>query len=178
MDEGNQRKNISFSWEVMAVFYLSLFSRTAASVNQSGNACPMALKLIACVLLLEITTFLRECYRTLPKPSKLVRYAQPAVDPSSGRSGYFQWSESRAASRDHPPSSAGPSTAGVTGGMVAVAATAGSGGGGAVAPSAAATAGGASGGGGGPVAGVAVAPPGASSTGRRWSMAAQSIAGN
>ena len=30
----------------------------------------MALKLIACILLLEITTFLRECYRTLPRPTK------------------------------------------------------------------------------------------------------------
>lgn len=35
-----------------------------ASVNSSGNSCPMALKLIACLLLLEITTFLRECYRS------------------------------------------------------------------------------------------------------------------
>lgn len=123
----------------------------------------MALKLIACVLLLEITTFLRECYRTLPKPSKLVRYAQqPAVDdPSLGRpSGYFQWSDSRAQSRDHPPqSAAGSTTAGVTGGMVAVVASAP---GGAV-PSGTTT--------------VPAAGGGATSSGRRWSMAAQSIAG-
>ena len=32
----------------------------------------MALKLVACTLLLEITTFLREYYRSLPKPSALV----------------------------------------------------------------------------------------------------------
>ena len=30
----------------------------------------MALKLVACLLLLEITTFLRECYRTLPRPTR------------------------------------------------------------------------------------------------------------
>ncbi len=40
------------------------------SVNASGHACPHALKLIACLLLMEITTFLRECYRTLPKPCR------------------------------------------------------------------------------------------------------------
>jgi hypothetical protein len=36
----------------------------------------MALKLIACVLLLEITTFLRECYRTLPKPQTFGHHQQ------------------------------------------------------------------------------------------------------
>ena len=39
-------------------------------MNASGSGCPMALKLIACLLLLEITTFLRECYRTLPRPTR------------------------------------------------------------------------------------------------------------
>ena len=144
----------------------------AASVNQSGNACPMALKLIACVLLLEITTFLRECYRTLPKPSKLVRYAQQQqqqqhqqqqtagiIDPSIGRSTYFQWCDSRAQSRDHPVSTMNAGAAAPTGGgaasVVAVVATTG-----------------------GPQsAGPASGAPGASSSGRRWSMAAQSIAG-
>ncbi|XP_052902471.1 protein unc-80 homolog [Anopheles moucheti] len=41
------------------------------SVNPHGNDCPPALKLIACVLLLEITAFLRETYQTLPKASRL-----------------------------------------------------------------------------------------------------------
>lgn len=38
-----------------------------ASVNPNGSACPAALRLIACVLLLEITTFMRETYKSLPK---------------------------------------------------------------------------------------------------------------
>lgn len=46
-------------------------SRSTASVNPHGNDCPPALKLIACVLLLEITAFLRETYQTLPKASRL-----------------------------------------------------------------------------------------------------------
>uniref|UniRef100_A0AAG5CN78 Protein unc-80 homolog n=1 Tax=Anopheles atroparvus TaxID=41427 RepID=A0AAG5CN78_ANOAO len=41
------------------------------SVNPHGNDCPPALKLIACVLLLEITAFLRETYQTLPKASRM-----------------------------------------------------------------------------------------------------------
>ena len=39
----------------------------SASVNPNGNSCPTALRLIACVLLLEITTFMRETYKNLPK---------------------------------------------------------------------------------------------------------------
>lgn len=38
-----------------------------ASVNPNGSSCPAALRLIACVLLLEITTFMRETYKSLPK---------------------------------------------------------------------------------------------------------------
>ncbi|XP_055584997.1 protein unc-80 homolog [Uranotaenia lowii] len=41
------------------------------SVNPHGNDCPPALKLVACILLLEITGFLRETYQTLPKTSRL-----------------------------------------------------------------------------------------------------------
>lgn len=41
-----------------------------ACVNPRGNDCPPALKLIACVLLFEITAFLRETYPTIPKTSK------------------------------------------------------------------------------------------------------------
>lgn len=42
-----------------------------ASVNPHGNDCPPALKLIACLVLYEITAFLRETYQSLPKSSKL-----------------------------------------------------------------------------------------------------------
>lgn len=48
------------------------------SVNPSGNDCPPALKLIACLVLYEITAFLRETYQTLPKASKLSTKEKPA----------------------------------------------------------------------------------------------------
>lgn len=41
------------------------------SVNPRGNDCPPALKLVACIVLLEITAFLRETYQTLPKASRM-----------------------------------------------------------------------------------------------------------
>ena len=48
-----------------------------ASVAGTGKPrCPMALRLVACVLLLEITTFLREAYRALPKPHSLGYHQQ------------------------------------------------------------------------------------------------------
>ncbi|KAL0270475.1 UNVERIFIED_CONTAM: hypothetical protein PYX00_007876 [Menopon gallinae] len=51
-----------------------------ASVNFYGNECPIALRMIACILLLEITAFLRETYQLLPKSSR-----------SSGRDRPPQW---------------------------------------------------------------------------------------
>lgn len=45
-------------------------SSLSASVNPNGTSCPNALKLVACVLLLEVTTFLRETYRNLPRASR------------------------------------------------------------------------------------------------------------
>ncbi|CAF4414152.1 unnamed protein product [Rotaria socialis] len=42
-----------------------------AIVNRSGHDCPHALKLLVCLLLYEITSFLRETYETLPKLSSL-----------------------------------------------------------------------------------------------------------
>ncbi|XP_071797964.1 protein unc-80 homolog isoform X4 [Asterias amurensis] len=44
-----------------------------ATVNPTGTACPHALKMVACQLLLEITSFLRETYQNLPKPRKVDR---------------------------------------------------------------------------------------------------------
>ncbi|UJR20708.1 hypothetical protein I4U23_023829 [Adineta vaga] len=40
-----------------------------AIVNRSGRDCPYSLKLLVCLLLYEITSFLREKYETLPKMS-------------------------------------------------------------------------------------------------------------
>lgn len=48
-----------------------------ASIHSYGAACPMALRLIACVLLQEITSFLRETYQTLPKTSRIVGKERP-----------------------------------------------------------------------------------------------------
>lgn len=42
-----------------------------AIVNRSGHDCPYSLRIIACLLLYEITSFLREVYDTLPKLSTL-----------------------------------------------------------------------------------------------------------
>ncbi|KAE8737653.1 hypothetical protein FOCC_FOCC016879, partial [Frankliniella occidentalis] len=41
-----------------------------ASVNLYGLESPMALRLVACMLLLEITAFMRETFQTLPKASR------------------------------------------------------------------------------------------------------------
>ena len=40
------------------------------TVNQSGNECPYALKMLACLVLQEITTFMRERFQNLPRSSK------------------------------------------------------------------------------------------------------------
>ncbi|XP_031777864.1 protein unc-80 homolog isoform X3 [Nasonia vitripennis] len=48
-----------------------------ASVNSYGTSCPVALRLVACTLLLEITAFLRETYPTLPKSSRLSTKERP-----------------------------------------------------------------------------------------------------
>lgn len=42
-----------------------------ASINTYGANCAVPLRLMACMLLLEITAFLRETYQTLPKSSKV-----------------------------------------------------------------------------------------------------------
>ncbi|XP_015837451.1 protein unc-80 homolog isoform X11 [Tribolium castaneum] len=48
-----------------------------ASINTYGSSCPMALRLIACILLHEITGFLRETYQTLPKSSRMTGKERP-----------------------------------------------------------------------------------------------------
>ncbi|XP_058983127.1 protein unc-80 homolog isoform X4 [Musca domestica] len=63
-----------------------------ASVNPHGNDCPHALKLIACVLLFEITAFLRDIYVTLPKTSKLLHKDKPAPWEKVYREANRRWS--------------------------------------------------------------------------------------
>ncbi|XP_035727921.1 protein unc-80 homolog isoform X2 [Vespa mandarinia] len=48
-----------------------------ASINSYGSQCPVALRLVACILLLEVTAFLRETYQTLPKSNKLLTKERP-----------------------------------------------------------------------------------------------------
>ncbi|CAK9824157.1 Protein unc-80 homolog [Anthophora retusa] len=49
-----------------------------ASINGYGSQCPIALRFAACILLLEVTAFLRETYQTLPKLNKLLTKERPA----------------------------------------------------------------------------------------------------
>ncbi|XP_059612441.1 protein unc-80 homolog isoform X4 [Phlebotomus argentipes] len=63
-----------------------------ACVNPHGNDCPPALKLVACVLLNEITAFLRETYQTLPKTSKLSTKEKPAPWEKVYREANRRWS--------------------------------------------------------------------------------------
>lgn len=62
------------------------------SVNPTGNDCPAALKLIACLILYEITAFLRETYQTLPKTSKLSTKEKPAPWEKVYREANRRWS--------------------------------------------------------------------------------------
>ncbi|XP_024080721.1 protein unc-80 homolog [Cimex lectularius] len=48
-----------------------------SSRNIYGSSCPMALRLVGCVLLLEITAFLRETYQNLPKVSQVSTREKP-----------------------------------------------------------------------------------------------------
>ncbi|CAG5075777.1 Similar to unc80: Protein unc-80 homolog (Drosophila melanogaster) [Cotesia congregata] len=46
--------------------------------SKQRELCPVALRMVACILLLEITAFLRETYQTLPKSSRLSTKERPA----------------------------------------------------------------------------------------------------
>lgn len=63
-----------------------------ACVNPHGNDCPPALKLIASILLLEITAFLRETYQTLPKASKMSTKEKPPPWEKVYREANRRWS--------------------------------------------------------------------------------------
>lgn len=61
----------TFSNRCKCIDLMSFIKFLIASVNIDGNSCPPALRLIACLVLYEITAFLRETYQTLPKTSKM-----------------------------------------------------------------------------------------------------------
>ena len=46
------------------------------TVNPDGTRCPAALKLVACMLLFEITAFMRETYKTVAKSTRGTRTSQ------------------------------------------------------------------------------------------------------
>jgi len=53
------------SWLICYAVYGHAF--VSATVNYTGSDCPYSLKMIACHLLLEITSFLRETYQHMPR---------------------------------------------------------------------------------------------------------------
>ncbi|CAF3964235.1 unnamed protein product, partial [Rotaria sp. Silwood2] len=68
LDIEQQQNSTTYLWnkdEIFEDYY------NEAIVNPSGHDCPYSLKLIVCLLLYEITSFLRETYETLPKLSTL-----------------------------------------------------------------------------------------------------------
>lgn len=68
---------------------------TVVSVNVHGNDCPPALKLVAVVVLLEITAFLREAYQTIPKASRMShkeKHAHPWEHQQAYREANRRWS--------------------------------------------------------------------------------------
>ena len=80
-------------------------------MNSGGAECPMALKMIAVQVLLEITSFLRETYPNLPKSSRMsVRGDRPSGwGPSgnlSGKTGDYGRRLSTAASLGYSHASA------------------------------------------------------------------------
>ncbi|CAF3810181.1 unnamed protein product, partial [Didymodactylos carnosus] len=54
-----------------------------AIINRSGRSCSYSLRMVACLLLLEITSFLRESYDSLPKLSS-VSQKRPVTNTTSG----------------------------------------------------------------------------------------------
>ncbi len=70
-------------------------------MNPNGSSCPVALRLIACVLLLEITSFMRETYKNLPKLHKHHLFTGASAPTSGvgvtgGAGGHSRLVESRA----------------------------------------------------------------------------------
>lgn len=65
-------------------------------VNPSGNNCPFALQNIVCILLLEITAFLRETYQYMPKK---VAHTEPfnRMHPQHSQSQHSQASHNKEA---------------------------------------------------------------------------------
>ena len=61
-------------------------------VNAEGNASPMALKLLAVMLLLEITAFLRETFNNIPRSRVMVTKTAVTTAPSHVQEEQRRWS--------------------------------------------------------------------------------------
>lgn len=73
-------------------FHTYNFMLYSVSSNPRGNDCPHALKLIACVVLMEITAFLREIYQAIPKTSRLSTKDKPQPWEKVYRDANRRWS--------------------------------------------------------------------------------------
>ena len=78
-------------------------------INPNGNNCPFALQNVVCILLLEITTFLRETYQYMPKKVSLTntdanllgQVSRSGKDPASRNdNSYFHLESSHVMSSD------------------------------------------------------------------------------
>uniref|UniRef100_A0A8D3E268 Unc-80 homolog (C. elegans) n=1 Tax=Scophthalmus maximus TaxID=52904 RepID=A0A8D3E268_SCOMX len=78
--ESESPANILDSTSILHFFLLFIYSHPKDTVNPTKCGCPFALKMAACQLLLEITTFLRETFPCLPRPR-----TEPLVDLDSCR---------------------------------------------------------------------------------------------
>lgn len=63
--------NTSFNWANLHLQLIFPFFLLKASVNPSGRDFPWPLRLAACMLLFEITAFLRDSYRRLPRSTRV-----------------------------------------------------------------------------------------------------------
>lgn len=78
-------KTVALSFCFHANWCITVSCSALATVNQSGSDCPFALKMVACNLLLEITTFLRETFQYLPKSKSFRREMSVWDKPETSR---------------------------------------------------------------------------------------------
>lgn len=64
----------------------------STTVGQTGNDCPFSLKMSACCLLLEITTFLRETHQYLPNRASKSSIRQPSTFETRTMTANRRWS--------------------------------------------------------------------------------------
>ena len=69
------------------------FVNFTESIKTYGSSCPIALRLVACTLLFEITAFLRETYPNIPKSNRiLIKDKIPPWEKIYSREANRRWS--------------------------------------------------------------------------------------